>query len=75
VSNSCIKVVEEIFEFLGLMGFDPAVVNTMLSSWINSLLDRTGQADSFPRWQNWSCEQVKSFENFAGRIMARLGYY
>ena len=75
VSNSSVETVERIFDFLGLSGFDPQVVQGMLDARINSLFDRTGQADRFPRWPEWSPEQKQSFRELAGEMMTRLGYW
>jgi hypothetical protein len=64
-----------IFDFLGLEGFDAVRTAAMLGAGINSLYERTGVRESFPRWPDWSAARNASFREFAGPMMKRLGYF
>ncbi len=65
---------EEIFDFLGLRGFNIDKIDTMLNTSINSATDRGGISKEFPRWDNWSEEQTKIFDKHSGDLMKRLGF-
>ncbi len=75
VSNNNVDVVKQIFDFLCLKDFDPKHIKSMLNLRINSLLDRTGRTNRLPQWQDWTHEQTQSFEELAGSMMSRLGYW
>jgi hypothetical protein len=66
--------VGELFEFLGLEGFDPPRVAGMLARRINSLEDRFQTRGRFPPWPAWSQEQRQQFDDIAGAAMQELGY-
>jgi len=75
VSNTDTETVERVFDFLGLSGFDPVKVGDMLDARINSLLDKAGKSDRFPKWKAWTDERSRMFEKQAGEMMSRLGYW
>lgn len=60
--------------FLGLEGLDETLIESMLEARINSLTDRTGEANEFPSFHSWTTEQQATFEAIAGSVMQRLGY-
>ena len=74
ISGLELGTVEQVFDFLGLTGFDPASAAPLLNSRVNSLEERMGLPDSFPAWRDWSGEARAEFDRFAGPMMARLGY-
>lgn len=63
-----------VAEFVGLRGLSEEAVQTMLRARINSLRDRTGEDDEFPRWPNWTEGALAQFDRIAGSTMKRLGY-
>jgi len=67
--------IERVYNFLGLKEFDTARVREMLTSRINSLSDRIGEADTYPAWPNWDGGLRRRFDRIAGETMSRLGYY
>jgi hypothetical protein len=75
VSRTGADTTRKVFDFLGLEGFDAGRIDEMLNARINSLQEKIGKADNFPRWQNWTAEQTAAFEEFAGDMMRKLGYW
>ncbi len=75
VSERSADDIERVFRFLELDGFDGVKVAAMLATDINSVKDRTGQENRFPRWRQWDAAQTASFDRFAAPMMERLGYY
>lgn len=65
----------EIIDYLGLTGFSSETLEPMLSKRINSLKNRVGEDDTFPRWPEWSPLDRVRFENIAATTMKRLGHY
>ena len=63
--------VKTCFEFLGLQGFDETHVGQQLTARINSLPQRSGHADSFPSWSDWTPDQTEDFDRFAAVTMQR----
>lgn len=66
--------IDRVARFLGLEGLDENQIQLMLDSRINSLTDRTGEANNFPTFNSWTPTQQASFEAIAGPVMQRLGY-
>jgi hypothetical protein len=64
----------DVFDFLGLEGFDRARVEAMLESRINTVREHTGREGRFPYWPVWTAEQRSRFDRLAGTMMGRLGY-
>jgi hypothetical protein len=73
-SRITVDRIGELFEFLGLEGFDGARVGDMLAGRINSLEDRFRTAGRFPRATEWTPEQRRQFDEIAGGVMRELGY-
>jgi hypothetical protein len=69
-----VERVGELFDFLGLEGFDAPRVADMLGRRINSLEDRFQARGTFPAWREWSGEQRRQFEEIAGPAMQQFGY-
>jgi hypothetical protein len=69
------KDVEAVYQFMGLTGFERTKVDELLKARINSVKQRSGQADQFPQWTHWSEDLYHSFDKFASPTMYYLGYY
>lgn len=69
-----VERVRELFDFLGLEGFDEGRVEDMLGRRINSLEDRFQARGPFPHWRQWTAEQQRQFDEIAGEQMSVLGY-
>ena len=65
---------KEVFDFLGLEGFDPEKIENLISSKVNSLEEKTGKEHVFPHWKDWSAEQNNIFNKHCGVMMKKLGY-
>ena len=64
----------EIFDFLGLDGFNADQIGEMINARINSLQERAGLPDKFPRWTYWTQEQRNAFDRIAGDMMRCMIY-
>ena len=64
----------EIFDFLGLDGFNADQIGERLNTRINSLQERAGLPDKFPRWTDWTPEQRSAFDRIAGEMMEGVVY-
>ena len=69
------KDVGDVFEFLGLSGFQQTEVQAMLNQRLNSNAERGVPSGTFPRWQDWDGRLRKNFDRIAAQTMSRLGYY
>ncbi len=65
---------KQIFDFLGLDGFNIQQIGEMLNARINSLQERAGLPDKFPPWSDWTQRQRNAFDRIAGDMMARMVY-
>ena len=75
VTKSNVETIKTVFEFLNLASFDPETVELLLKSRINSVKDRVGKPDQYPRWQDWEPQKKQEFKKLAGKMMCRLGYW
>jgi len=66
--------VVDVARYLGLDGLDGATVQEMLQRRINSLGERVGEEDAYPRWGDWDSGQRERFWRQAGDVMLQLGY-
>lgn len=64
----------ELFDFLGLDGFNADQIGEMISARINSLQERAGLSDKFPRWTDWTPVQQSAFDRIAGDMMDHVVY-
>ena len=46
----------------------------MINARINSLQERAGLPDKFPRWTDWTQEQRDAFDRIAGEMMESVVY-
>ncbi len=68
--------IHDLFPFLSLSSPPESVLTEMLSSRINSLEDRqTPNIAPYPSWEFWDSEERDAFEELAGSMMTRLGYW
>ena len=74
VTFSTVEVFKEVFQFVGLTGFDRDEVGRLLASRINSLEELTGSCNIFPEYEKWTKEQKEILARHAGPVMERLGY-
>ncbi len=74
LSSATVAHMRAVFEFAGLKGFDPAVVENMLGSRINSLRERTGRDNEFPVWQDWDDAHMQAYMHHARPMMEYFGY-
>ena len=65
---------KQIFDFLGLDGFNADQIEEMMNARINSLQERAGLPDKFPRWTDWTQEQRNAFDRIAGDTMESMVY-
>ena len=65
---------EQIFDFLSLDGFNTNQIEEMINARINSLQERAGLPDKFPRWTDWTQEQRNAFDRIAGDMMESMVY-
>ncbi len=64
----------EIFDFLGLDGFNADQMGEMINARINSLQDRADLPDKFPHWTDWTPHQRNAFDRIAGDMMECMVY-
>ena len=67
--------IANLFQFLGLQGFDATQVDQMLNARINSVEERFNTSSRFPRWKDWSAGQIERFDRIACGAMKEFGYY
>ncbi len=65
---------KQIFDFLGLDGFNANQIEDMINARINSLQERAGLPDKFPCWTDWTQEQRNAFDRIAGDTMESVVY-
>ena len=65
---------KRIFDFLGLDGFNADQIEEMINARINSLQERAGLPDKFPRWTDWTQEQRNAFDRIASDTMESVLY-
>ncbi|MFT4561402.1 MAG: SAM-dependent methyltransferase [Gammaproteobacteria bacterium] len=65
----------ELAEFLGVTGLEKSAVAVRLEGRTNSIDDRIGERNEFPRWPDWSSLRKVQFECIAAETMKKLGYY
>jgi hypothetical protein len=70
-----VDTIAEAFEFLELQGFDEELIDTLLHENINRLSIDLENEERFPAWPKWSKMQKRKFDELAGKMMFRLGYY
>ena len=68
------SMMREIFDFLGLDGFNADQIGEVMNTRINSLQERAGLPDKFPRWTDWTPEQRNAFDRIAGDMMECVVY-
>ncbi len=73
-TNVTADEIEELFDFLGLKGFNRAVTEKLLQQRINSLWERFHMRTRFPSWRDWSPEMFRQFKRIAAPTMQSLGY-
>ncbi len=66
--------VGELYEFLGLKGFDEQAVHDLLFGRVNTSANADGPRERYPHWSDWSPQQRAAFDRYAGSWMQRLGY-
>ena len=64
----------QVFDFLGLDGFNAQRIGEMINARINSLQERAGLPDKFPPWTDWTQEQRNAFDRIAGEMMECVVY-
>jgi len=64
--------VKELFEWLGLKGFNPALAQEMLFGKINSLKQRFSETDTFPSYDFWDTKTREMFWSIAGEVYERI---
>lgn len=64
--------VKELFEWLGLKGFNEATVREMLFGKINSLRQRFNEAESFLSYDDWDKACMHAFGSIAGPVYERI---
>ena len=69
-----VEDIEQVFDFLGLAGFDETQIGTMLEARINSVQERVKIDPRFPKWPAWDMAFQQRFYRIAGETMAQLGY-
>jgi hypothetical protein len=74
-TSPSVKSIIEVADFLGLDGVKKDTVVDMLQRKINSLMDRIGEEEFYPHWEDWSEERKRSFNRIAEKTMVLLGYY
>ena len=65
---------KDVFDFLGLDGFNANRIGEMINARINSLQERAGLPDKFPSWTDWTQEQRDAFDRIAGEMMESVVY-
>ncbi|MFX0115108.1 MAG: sulfotransferase [Candidatus Hodarchaeota archaeon] len=75
MNHTTSEYLREIFDFLELEGFSASLVDEMLSSRINSLMEKAGLEHDYPHWDNWSQNKMKIFNKHCGKMMKRFSYY
>ena len=65
---------KQIFDFLGLDGFNANQIEKLINARINSLQERAGLPDKFPRWTDWTQEQRNAFDRIAGDTIKCVVY-
>jgi hypothetical protein len=68
------KDYEEIFNFLGLEGYDQQKIRDMLDKKINSLKEKAGIEHDYPHWNFWSTKDKEIFNKHCRDMMTALGY-
>lgn len=74
ISRVTVDKIEELFDFLGLTGFDRDLIERMLNKKINSLFEKTKKQSKFPHWSQWDPQMIEEFNEFAGGMMKKLEY-
>lgn len=64
--------VKELFDWLGLKGFDEKKVEWLLYRKINSLEQRFDEKDTFPSYENWDVVAKATFWDIAGEVWERV---
>ena len=65
--------IKKLFKFLCLEGYKREKVKNMLNSKINTS-EVNILKNSFPKWNDWDDNYMKSFNKYAGKMMEKLGY-
>jgi hypothetical protein len=65
---------KQIFDFLDLDGFNAGQIEEMINARINSLQERAGLPDKFPRWTDWTQEQRNAFDRITSDTMESVLY-
>ena len=68
------KMVEEIYDFLGLKGFNEAIIEKMIASKINTHSERGTIKIDFPHWRDWSTNEFEKFDQITRSMMIRFKY-
>jgi len=74
MSRVTVDTIRELFEFLGLSGFDRKVIDGMLNKKINSLFEKTKKQSEFPHRSKWDDKATNDFNEFAEGMLKKLGY-
>lgn len=64
--------VKELFEFLGLKGYNRKRIEPILHGKINSLQDRFDKQNIFPTYEDWGHRAKATFWNIAGNVWERI---
>jgi hypothetical protein len=67
--------IENLFNFLGLEGFDKLRIAEILHSKVNSVEERFKIPVRFPNWRMWDADRIRQFDRIAGEAMHFFGYY
>lgn len=74
MSSVTVDTIKELFDFLGLTGFDRELIDRMLNKKINSLFEKIKKQSEFPHWNQWDTRTIEEFNEFARDMMKKLGY-
>ncbi len=67
--------IENLFNFLGLEGFDRTRISDILHSKVNSVEERFNITGRFPSWRMWDDDRSHRFDRIAKETMDFFGYY
>jgi hypothetical protein len=69
-----VETIRRCYDFLELPGFSAARVRAVLDGRVNSLADRIGEGNRFPKWADWPAARQQRFWELAFPAMHRLGF-